>query len=206
MSFVISIRWIGTVRHPHSPQTRSLASNVIIALSASLFDPLSFIHTTHGVVIGASKTPFFAVAEAVITERRNKYGRILWLSFVQFSYFYFRLLASVVPRGTPLNLCGTRAWLASVLYQLQTFQKKQNSQQHSPTHKSFYRHIPMAFWLGGGVVLPSDTLKRGPWRQCSHRRYHSVWESWGSLVITGQKVPVEQKSLVGTWRVGKAYL
>lgn len=82
------------MRHPHWPQTRSLASNVITAFTTSLSDPLAFIYTAHGGIrVGASKTPSLAYAEAVTTERKNKSGSRLLLKYIQSSYFYIKLLA-----------------------------------------------------------------------------------------------------------------
>lgn len=62
------------------------------------------------------------------------------LKYVQSSYFYFTLLALVVPRGVSLKLVHIWAWVASVLYPLTKLHQKQNSQtlppsNYTPSHK-----------------------------------------------------------------------
>lgn len=72
-------------RAPTVPQTRLLASSIIIVFIASFFDPLSFIYITPRGVMGASKTPTLGLAKAFTSERKNKCGLMLLLKYVRSS-------------------------------------------------------------------------------------------------------------------------
>lgn len=104
MSFVIGVRWTKRNRAPTVPQTRLLASSVIIMFIASFFDPLSFIYTTPREVMSGSKTPTLGLAKAITTERRTQ----VWPeAFTQVCLVLLLLLQTV-------GICGPQRRLIQI--------------------------------------------------------------------------------------------
>lgn len=134
MSFVMNGRWVRNSEAPTLPTNQIISIKChYCVLCFPLWPSLFYPHyTQHG--SRCFKDSLLRRGWGRYHWGRNKRGWRLLLRNVQFSYFYFRLLAFVAPRGMSLNLFSTWAWLASGLYRLKTFQQKQNSQTLHPNN------------------------------------------------------------------------